>query len=115
MHASLIDRRQRGYHHPNNDNDNDTTNADLLYICQNLKRTYATSRSGEIKFNRWSNWVFDPFYKVLDIGWMEPQNFKVLDIGWMEPKNLNWHQADNSRHTRAEQEGCEGDGLFVSP
>eukprot|EP00751_Fragilariopsis_kerguelensis_P018237 CAMPEP_0170852712 /NCGR_PEP_ID=MMETSP0734-20130129/12055_1 /TAXON_ID=186038 /ORGANISM="Fragilariopsis kerguelensis, Strain L26-C5" /LENGTH=166 /DNA_ID=CAMNT_0011223201 /DNA_START=66 /DNA_END=566 /DNA_ORIENTATION=+ len=109
MRTSLIDKRQRDCHLSNNNNENDTNNisnggnivevvvgGDVHDGCnvKNYKRiarvvtgAYGTSRSGEIKFNQWSNWVFDPFFKVMDIGWME---------------------------TKTKQEGWQGNGLFLS-
>ena len=94
MCTNLIDRRQRDCHLSNNNNEHDTNNisnggnivevvvgGDVHDGCnvKNYERVaqevvtgaYGTSRSGEIKFDQWSNWVCDPFFKVLDIGWME--------------------------------------------
>ena len=111
MRTSLIDRRQRSYHLSTNNSYHDTTNNSIggnivevgvvfggnVHDGRNVKNyeriahvvpgAYGTSRSGEMKFNRLSNWFVDPFFKVPDIGWMEP---------------------------KTKQEGSQGNGLFLS-
>ena len=79
----IINRRDFVRYHP--DTVDLLLQTDLHFICQSLKRkskgcnfknykqiarknigAYATVQYGEIKFNRWSNWVFDPYFKVVD-------------------------------------------------
>ena len=58
----------------------DDSNTNYEWRAIILTTYYANARGGEVKFNDYNTWMYDPHFKTIDIGWIDVKESKYYSM-----------------------------------